>query len=300
MTGRRPNPTLWSAIVGLPVLFVALFALQTRIDARTRSAAQQKEELLLQSGTLLKKVSLGYDALLADLYWTRTVQYYGTNLDRGNSNFELLAPLLNMTVTLDPKLIVAYRFGSIFLSERPPIGPGRPDLATQLIQRGIDANPGDWHLYFDLGFLYFWHFHDYIRAAVAYQKASEVPDSPEWLKVLAARMADQKEALETSRIIWTRILESSHDSMVRETALRHLTTLRVQLDEGWLNDASEDYRKRFGHYPASIEDLRKAGLLRGVPLDPHNFPYLIGPDGKGQLNPKSTVVLDTAPESKAQ
>lgn len=300
MTGRRPNPALWSAIIGLPVLFAALFALQTRIDARTRSAAQQKEELLLQSGTLLKKVSLGYDALLADLYWTRTVQYYGTNLDRGNSNYELLAPLLNVTVTLDPKLIIAYRFGSIFLSEPPPIGPGRADLAVQLIQRGIAANPGDWQLYFDLGFLYFWHFHDFEHAAVAYQQASEAPGSPEWLKVLAARMADRKEALEKSRIIWTQIFESSRDPMVRETALRHLTSLRVQLDEGWLNDASEDYRKRFGRYPASIEELIKVGLLRGVPLDPQGIPYLIGPNGKGQLNPKSPVVLDTAAASSTQ
>jgi hypothetical protein len=299
MTGRRPNPVLWAAIVGLPVLFAALAALQIRIDAQTRSAAQQKEELLLQSGTLLKKMSLGYDALLADLYWTRAVQYYGTNLDRGSSTYELLAPLLNVTITLDPKLIVAYRFGSIFLSEPPPIGPGRPDLAVQLIQRGIAANPGDWHLYFDLGFLYFWHFHDHENAAVAYQKASEAPGAPEWLKVLAASMSDRKEALETSRIIWTRIFESSRDPMVRDTALRHLTTLRVQLDEGWLNDASDDYRKRFSRYPASVEELIEAGLLRGVPLDPQGFPYVIGSDGKGQLNPKSTVVLDTAPASRA-
>jgi tetratricopeptide (TPR) repeat protein len=300
MIGRRPNPALWSAIVGLPVLFAALVALQMRIDARTRSAAQQKEELLLQSGPLLKKASLGYDALLADLYWTRTVQYYGTNLDRGDFNYDLLAPLLNVTVTLDPKLIVAYRFGSIFLSELPPIGPGRPDLAVQLIQRGIAANPGDWRLYFDLGFLYFWHLRDYEHAAVAYQQASDAPGSPEWLKVLAARMADRKEALETSRFIWTRIFESSRDPMIRETALRHLTTLRVQLDEGWLNDASEDYRKRFGRYPATIEELIKAGLLRGVPLDPQGFPYVIGPDGKGRLNPRSSVVLETAPDSSTQ
>lgn len=294
MTPRRRNPAHWAAIAGLPVLFAALIGLQTRIDARTRSAAQQKEELLLQSGPVLKKMSLGYDALLADLYWTRAVQYYGTNLDRGGSHFELLAPLLNVTVTLDPQLIVAYRFGSIFLSERPPIGPGRPDLAVQLIQRGIAANPGDWHLYFDLGFLYFWHFHDYENAALAYQKAGDAPGAPEWLKVLSARMADRKEALETSRIIWTRIFETSRDPLIRDTALRHLTTLRVQLDEGWLNDDSEDYRKRFGRYPTSIEELIKVGLLRGVPLDPHGFPYVIGPGGKGQLDPKSTVVLDTA------
>jgi tetratricopeptide (TPR) repeat protein len=299
MTGRRPNPVLWSAIVGVPILFGALIALQIRIDAHTRSAVPQKEELLLQSGPLLKRVSLGYDALLADLYWTRTVQYYGTNLVRGNSDYQLLAPLLNVTVTLDPKLLIAYRFGSIFLSERPPIGLGRPDLAIQLIQLGVAANPNDWQLYFDLGFLYFWHLHDYEHAAVAFRQASEAPGSPEWLKVLAARLADRKDALETSRFIWTRIFESARDPMVRNTALRHLISLRVQLDESRLSDASEDYRKRFGRYPASIEELIQAHLLRGVPLDPQGFPYVIGLEGKAQLDPKSTIVLDTAPGQNA-
>ena len=113
------------------LLFVAIAALQARIDVLSSSLMPEQEELLLRSGPLLKKLSLGYDPLLADIYWTRAVQYYGTRVQNRKGTFELLAPLLNITATLDPKLMVAYRFGGIFLSEHPPGGAGRADLAVR-------------------------------------------------------------------------------------------------------------------------------------------------------------------------
>ena len=73
-------------------------------------------------------MSLGYDALLADIYWTRAVQYYGAKLPTSDRDFHLLWPLLDVATTLDPHLIAAYHFGSIFLSEKQG-GAGRPDLA---------------------------------------------------------------------------------------------------------------------------------------------------------------------------
>src|SRR5208283_4195559 len=50
-------------------------------------------------------------------YWTRAVQYYGEKHRLRQMNLELLWPLLDITTTLDPDLIVAYRFGSTFLSD---------------------------------------------------------------------------------------------------------------------------------------------------------------------------------------
>ena len=49
--------------------------------------------------------------------------------------YELLFPLLDLTTTLDPYFTIAYRFGAIFLSERYPGGPGRPDQAIALLRK---------------------------------------------------------------------------------------------------------------------------------------------------------------------
>src|SRR5271169_3206167 len=67
-----------------------------------RSRATLEEVLYVSSPKGLKRLSLGYDGLLADVYWTRAVQYFGDKLTRGSDHFDLLAPLLEITTTLDP------------------------------------------------------------------------------------------------------------------------------------------------------------------------------------------------------
>ncbi len=59
MTNRSKNRLVWMCLVVAPVLFAAIAALQVSIDARTRSVASQKQELLLRSAPLVKKLSLG-------------------------------------------------------------------------------------------------------------------------------------------------------------------------------------------------------------------------------------------------
>ena len=298
----RKDRMVWIALVASPVLFAAISALQVSIDARTRSLATQKQELLLRSGPLVKKLSLGYDPLLADIYWTRAVQYYGARIGQPHANFDLLWPLLDLATTLDPRLLPAYRFGAIFLSEQPPIGAGRTDLAVELVKRGIAANPNAWRLDSDLGFLYYWRLKDYPSAAAYYYAASKVPNSPPWLKLMAARVADKGASIETSRMIWSELYESTKDPNLRKNALEKLQGLKAQEDEMHLDELAEDYRKRFGHYPASTKDMRDAGILNGLPVDPAGFPYRIGPDGKSHIDPRSTVVIeqDSASPTKKQ
>ena len=112
-----------------------------KIDGERESTAIGNEELALRSAEVVKRMSLEYAPLMAAIYWTRVVQYYGEKHRLHDQNLELLWPLLDITTTLDPHLIVAYRFGAIFLSDRPPRGAGQPDQAVVLLERGMTANP---------------------------------------------------------------------------------------------------------------------------------------------------------------
>jgi hypothetical protein len=280
------------ALVAVPALFAICAALQTRIDADTFAMHQDKDELLLRSGALLKKLSLGYEPLLADVYWTRVVQYYGVRARKPGATYEQLWPLLDITTTLDPKLMIAYRFGAVFLSERPPGGPGEADLAVELVKRGIAENPDEWRLYEDLGFLYSIHLKDYEKAAEAYLEGSKNPNAQIWMKVMAARVAETGNELETSRLIWTGVYSSTNDQQVRRTALQHIHSLDAALGLKRLNDSSEDYWRKFGRFPTSMQELRDAGLIGGTLEDPAGYPYVMGPNGVPQLDPKSPIQLD--------
>lgn len=291
MSNRHQNRLLWTAIVGVPILFGAVAGLQKSIDARTHTVESQQQELLLRSPSLVKRLSLGYDPLLADIYWTRAIQYYGARVGTPNANFDLLWPLLDLTTTLDPRLITAYRFGAIFLSEPGGVGAGRTDLAIQLVERGIATNPDEWRLSTDLGFLYYWRLKDYQKSAAAYLAGSKNPKAPPWLKMMAARVAEKGGSIETSRIIWSELYESTQDANVRKNALENLRGLKAEDDEMHLDQLAEEYHKRFGRYPASTAEMRDAGLLPGIPQDPDKYPYIIEPDGKSHLDPRSTVKI---------
>jgi hypothetical protein len=294
MSRSGPTRIPWAALAGIVVLFGAVAILQSRIDAQASDLALQKDELLLSSPNAIQKLSLGYNSLLADIYWTRAVQYYGTHLGSPHPDFDLLWPLLDVTTTLDPKLIVAYRFGAIFLSEQVA-GANRTDLAIKLVKKGIAANPDNWHLNGDLGFLYYWRLRDYPDAADAYLDGSKKPDAPQWMKLMAARVSAMGGSFETSRMIWSEIYESTKDPHVRKKALEQLEALKAQEDEQHLDEVAADYQKRFGRYPASTEELRTAGLLNGIPVDPAGYPYVFC-DGKSRLDPHSPIVIPPPPK----
>jgi tetratricopeptide (TPR) repeat protein len=211
-----------------------------------------------------------------------------------------LWPLLDITTTLDPRLTAAYRFGAIFLSEPSPLGAGRPDLAVQLIQRGIAANPDDWQMDANLGFLYYWHLKDYQKSAAAYLRGSKNPKAPGWLGMMAARVAMKGDGTETSKMIWAEIFNTTPNETIRKSALEHLQGLQALQDVQELDRIAENYNKGFGHYPKTMQELLEAGLVRQIPTDPTGVPYVYGSDGKAKVGPDSTVVVEAPPKGPAQ
>src|SRR6185369_11150786 len=145
--------------------------------------------LYIPSPRTVKFLSLGYSGLMADVYWTRVVQYFGGKHYVKSREYMLLAPLLDITTTLDPNLIVAYQFGSTFLAQKPPEGAGQPEKAVELIERGIRENRDTWQLYYELGFLQYMELHDPVSAARTFERGSRIPHAHPFLRVLAAAMA---------------------------------------------------------------------------------------------------------------
>jgi hypothetical protein len=269
--------------------FAGVWKLQEKIDTQLDGMHQKADDLVLRSGKLLKVMSLEYAPLMADMYWTRVVQYYGDKAVRHDPDLELLWPLLDVTTTLDPHLLVAYRFGSMFLSESAPRGAGRPDLGIQLIQRGIQANPDYWRLYEDLGFIYYFELHDYNKAGAAFLEGSKNPQALPWMKVLAAKVSEQGDNPETSEFLWNEIYTSTKDPQMKENAATHLQLLKADADCKAIDALSDDFEKRNSRRPSSIRELVTAGLLRGIPADPMGNAYVLDNTGKAQLDPESAL-----------
>jgi tetratricopeptide (TPR) repeat protein len=273
--------TVVASLVLIVCMVTSIFVLR-ELD-RMRSGATLQEVLYISSPAVLKRLSLGYTGLLADIYWTRAVQYFGTKHHADATEYSLLAPLLEITTALDPHLIVAYDFGANFLAPKPQLGAGVPEKAIQLVEFGIRNNPDEWRLYYDLGFIYYTELKDYQRAADAFARGSRVPNAHPWLKLMAALMAEHAGDLQTARLMWTATYQTSNDRNVRANAAAHLRALQVDGDVSALEALVSQYREKTGRLPESFADIENAGLLRGTPVDPIGHEYKLMPDGQVEV-----------------
>jgi hypothetical protein len=269
--------------------FAGIWRLQQGIDTQMAVTHQEQDDLVVRSGPLLKAMSLEYAPLAADLYWTRVVQYYGNKHVTGQTNLDLLWPLLDVTTTLDPNLIVAYRFGSMFLSDSPPRGAGQPQRGIELLQRGIRANPEFWRFYEDLGSIYYFDLQDYPKSAAAFLEGSKKPGAMIWMKTFAARISEKGESLETSAMLWSEVYNSTQDPNIKNNAELHLKLLRARADCEELNKIAAEYKKRTGRFPDNVRDLVKAGLLPALVVDPAGVVYWFDLEGNAQINPASPL-----------
>jgi len=241
------------------------------------------EFLYVSSPKTLKLLSLGYNGLLADVYWTRAVQYFGSKHYAGAQHYDLLAPLLEITTALDPHLTIAYEFGANFLAPQPPNGAGMPQRAIQLAEFGIRNNPSEWHLYYDLGFIYYTELQDYAGAANAFARGSRVEGAHPFLKIMAAQMAQHSGELAMARMMWATTYQTAGEPSVRANAAAHLRALQVDEDVINLEKLVSSYREKMGHLPASFTDLQAAGVLQAIPVDPLGQTYRLIPDGKVEV-----------------
>ena len=279
----KPSPSVnW--IAGLLLAAGLLGSVgAVRQQDQVRSAATLQEVLYVTSPKTLKRMSLGYTGLVADLYWTRAVQYFGSNHHVDARRYDLLAPLLDLTTQMDPKLLVAYEFGASFLAPAPPAGAGMPDKAVELVERGIEANPNEWRLYHSLGFIHYMDRKDYAAAADAFARGSRVPNAHPWLRLLAARMAQNAGNSETARMMWAATYDTSQDKMVKANAAAHLRALQVEGDVDGLEKIVAVFQERNHRLPAGFHELTQQNLLLGTPLDPLGQPYILSREGRVEV-----------------
>jgi tetratricopeptide (TPR) repeat protein len=206
-----------------------------------------------------------------------------------------LYPLLDLATTLDPFFNIAYRFGAIFLTEAYPNGPGRPDQALALLQKGLAARPSKWQYAMDIGFVYYWWLHDYEAAAKWFDRASTIEGSPWWLKTLAATTLAQGGEREASRMLWQQLGESATDNeWLQNEARRRLLQLTALDDLDQLLTIIEKYIRDSGLVPAGWDDLVRAGYLREAPRDPSGVLYVLDRRA-GQISLSSTSPLFPLP-----
>lgn len=277
--------------VAVVLLLTGASAVLGARDRWTPVTISDRRDLLLRSGRAARALAGPLDALAADLYWLRVVQHFGGDRlsRRATRPFELLQPLLDLTTTLDPDFAAAYRFGAIFLAEPAPGGPGRPDQAIALLEKGLAATPARWQYAHDIGFVHLWNLGDPAGAAAWFRRAATMPGAPNWLEPLAATTlagADRRAAA-----AWlARMAAEASEAWIRRIAAHRVLQLRAMDDIDRLRALVPVVQARLGRNPTGWADFLAAGALPAAPVDPSGAPYVYFPaSGMVRLAPDSPL-----------
>jgi tetratricopeptide (TPR) repeat protein len=260
----------------IALLMGGVVGLQIVLERYSGGPSATTENLLyVRSPETMKRLALSYDSLLADLYWIRAVQHYGgTRLSTDpDKRYDLLYPLLDLTTSLDDRFNIAYYYGSTFLAEAPPGGPGRPDLAIALLEKGLRAQPDKWEFAQWIGFVHYWWRQDYQQAAAWFSRAAQFPGAPIWMAPLAASTLTEGGSRQASRFMWEEIARTAEDEWFRNEARRRLQQLDAmdQLDQ--LRTIAARFSEQRGAPASDWSELRAVGYLKGTPVDPTGTPY---------------------------
>ena len=275
----------------LLVLAPAIAWFQARIDSALGPFRPQEEALYLWSGKHVKMIAPGFEGIAADLYWLRTVQYFGGQRTYSrDKNFALLYPLIDITTTLDPRLEIAYRYGAIFLSEGAPVGAGRPQEGIAILERGARALPGSWRLRQDLGFFHFIFLKDAEKASEVLMEASRIPGAAFWLEAMAADLLAKGGDREKSRRMWRQMYEQAEEGIMKANALDRLQVLDARDQADRLTAAGAEFERRLGRRPATLAELRASGLASDPIVDTTGVPFELDPSsGRVTISRRSSL-----------
>jgi len=291
--------TIWICCAFCLVCAAMIKPVQDRMQERIINRGPDPDLLYFNSPAAVQKMALGYDSLLAHLYWIRTIQYYGRRDEAAKRTirYKNLARLLDITTTLNPDLIDAYRSGCYFLAEPDPLGAGQPQEAIRLLDKGIRAHPQEWRLLYDKGFMYYWFLTDFKTAGEVWQSAARLPEAPPWMEGLGAMAFSKGGKLDVAISIWQRQLRESNQAFIRENAKNHLMSVQVLREIRALEALVAEYKQKFGTFPPSLPDLVRGHSGKYSLLDPLGTPYLYDPStGAVRLSPESKVKYLEIPE----
>ncbi|TKB64768.1 MAG: hypothetical protein E8D47_11610 [Nitrospira sp.] len=251
------------------VFLATILSLQIELDQRHDEQADRIESLrLLPRGELLRPALIGFHHLGADLIWLKIVQVLGEPVVT-DQDYEWLYHALDVVTTLDPQYSYAYDVGGTILAELA----NRVDWSNQLLEKGVKANPAAWRLPFVLGFNYFFHLSDYVKAGEYMGQAAKIPGRPLYVDTLAARLYVEGGSPLLALQYLEVMIQQAEDPQLRVIYEEKYKEVVISRDLGTMDQALARYKQTRGRNPQTLADLVKEGYLAAVPEEPFGGEY---------------------------
>jgi tetratricopeptide (TPR) repeat protein len=231
---------------------------------------------VLPDGRVVNVLSLGYERLVADLFWIRTAYYVGDD-ETAAAGWPAAERLANLVTDIDPDFDSAYVvMASVLSSLRKD-----PDAAIRLLEKGA-VRSKYWRIHFLLGFQYFMERGEFAKGAQHLQRAFEL-GGPQYLQFLVGRLYTHAGDPSTAMQFIAARLQNEETPEIRAQLQQRYSDIWITRDLGLIDAAIEKFRAARSSEPKTIAELVEAGFLASTPRDPKSGAYSIA-DGRAKTD----------------
>lgn len=236
-------------------------------------------------------LALGHQGLLSDFLFLKTATFIGSRGLSGqslaNHDWDYVKQSLDVVTDLDPYFVDPYMLAEGILAWDAQ----KPELANQLLAKGVQYRTWDWRLPFFIGFNHFYFLKDYEGASGHIMRAAELPGSPAYLKTLGARLAYYGGKSQTALLFLREMLAEANDPLMKQRLQMRLTALERAVV---IENALEQFKAGEKRLPHELSELVTMGYLTILPDDPYGGQWGILKNGRVF----STSKFSTAPPNK--
>jgi len=243
-------------VFGLSAGALALLGLAGKVyldgveRGRPAAALQLKPLAASYEGKALKRSSLGFKNLVADLLWIKLLQRAEhTKLESDSVSWEYAQ--LQAITTLDPHFQRAFEFGASYLSvfRRDKLG------ARLLLEAWTRRQPNYWRTHYLLGYHLYFELGDYEIASKEILQAAEMEGAPSYLSSLGIRLLSESGALWQALELALEMYPQLGDLEARFRLQKRIRSLRYALEKARWDAALADYRTQRRKEPNGLLPL---------------------------------------------
>lgn len=287
MLARLHNPWVRSGI--LVLLLMLVVAVQYEYDATDVPLPPTDAQTV--SPFMVRAVDMGFHPAVASFLWATTMPEI---LDLWNKKTEYLTDLAFLNA-VDPKLSYPYAFSVLTLTAVPTSSyPQALARADAIGEQGIAAADPDWRIPYYMGMNDFLYAKNEQKALLDFNRAAQTPGIPAYAERFSLNFGVGTNERQKTEELWSTIKASTNDPDEKARAQAFMEHLQIF---DYLDAAAKEYKKEFGKYPVTPQDLVTKGIIPAVPTDPFGFSFIMKGDGTSGLDLQHLpAYLEQAPQ----
>lgn len=254
----------WRLLLGMVLTAVAALLLQRRVNVERAAYLEAEEErpFVPPLPEVVRLMALGYENLVADVYWIGTIQYYENAWDHHRKPRDLYA-MTNFLTDVDPHYCMAYFYAGLALMNNHM--DSRDFIALLTKGSSDDSCPTSWRNPFLLSYYYIFELQDFQSAAPWMRRACILHQGHKLYCSLATRLESITGEPEEGIALLRETMASNDDPTANYVFSQRLQELEAKIIERDLTAAVKRYAERHGAPPTRLSDLFAEGPVIGTP-----------------------------------